>query len=95
MLNKKEIASLKKVAHTLKPIFQIGKNGLNDDMINSISEALEKRELIKISILQTCGVDKNELAFDIARLTRSEVVQVIGKTIVIYRRSINNPVIIF
>ena len=87
MLTKQEKQFLKQQAHSLKPIFQVGKNGINDEMIKGISDALEHRELIKISILQNCSADKNEVAFDLQRLTKGEVVQIIGKTIVLYRKS--------
>ena len=87
MLSRKDIQFLKSEAHHLKPIFQIGKNGINDEMIEGISIALEHRELIKISILQNCSIDKKELAFDLQRLLECEIVQIIGKTIVIYKKS--------
>jgi len=87
-MNEKELSQhLKKEAHHLKPIFQIGKSGLSDDMIEGINHALHKRELMKISILQNCSIDKKELAFDLGRLLDAKVVQVIGRTIVLYRRN--------
>lgn len=87
MLTKQDKQTLKSMAHHLKPIFQVGKLGISDEMIIGISDALEHRELIKISILQNCSVDKKEIAFDLQRLTSSEVVQIIGRTIVLYRES--------
>ena len=87
MLSKQDKQFLKQQAHSLKPIFQVGKNGVNEEMIKGISDALEHRELIKISILQNCPVNKDEVAFDLQRLTKGEIVQVIGKTIVLYRKS--------
>lgn len=87
MINKDLKTYLKKEAHTLKPIFQIGKNGIGSEMIEGIETALKNRELIKVSILQNCGFDKKELAFDLARLTQSEVIQLIGRTIVLYKRN--------
>lgn len=87
MLTKQQKQQLKSMAHSLKPIFQIGKNGLNEEMIIGINDALEHRELIKVSILQNSPLDKNETAFDLVRLTDSELVQLIGKTIVLYKES--------
>ena len=87
MLSKQEKQLLIKQAHHLKPIFQIGKNGISEEMIEGISNALNNRELIKISLLQNCPYDKNEIAFDLQRLTQGEVIQVIGKTIVLYRKA--------
>lgn len=87
MLNKQEIKELKGQAHHLKAIFQIGKNGLSDELIEGVDNAFNNRELIKISILQNCPYDKKEVAFDLARLTDSEVVQIIGRTIVLYKEN--------
>lgn len=87
MVTKQQKQQLKAMAHSLKPIFQVGKSGINDEMIMGINNALENRELIKVSILQNCPLDKNEVAFDLARLTNSELIQLIGKTIVLYKES--------
>ena len=67
------------------PIFQIGKNSMTPELTKAISEALEARELIKISVLKNCADDPKELAFLLAERTRSQVVQVIGKKIVLYK----------
>ncbi len=70
---------------TMEPIFQIGKNSLTPENTAAIAEALEARELIKISVLQNCMDDPKELGILVAERTRSEVVQVIGKKIVLYK----------
>lgn len=70
---------------TMDPIFQIGKNSLTPENTAAIKEALDARELIKISILQNCMDDPRELAELVAERTRSQVVQVIGKKIVLYK----------
>lgn len=93
MISKQQRQQLKSIAHNLKPIFQVGKSGLSDDLIIGVANALEKRELIKISVLQNCPYDKKEVAYDLANLTNSEVVQIIGRTIVLYRRSNTNVII--
>jgi RNA-binding protein len=83
----KQRAFLKGLAMKIDPIFQIGKSSLTPEITQAISDALEARELIKISVLKNCMDDPNELAQTLAGRTRSEVVQVIGKKIVLYRES--------
>lgn len=86
MLTGKQKSYLRSEAHHLQPIFQIGKGGLTEPIIKQIEEALEARELIKVSILQNCEEDKNEIA---SRLQEAgiDVVQVIGKILVLYKES--------
>lgn len=69
----------------MDPIFQVGKSSMTPGLTEAISEALEARELVKISVLKNCADDPRELAEIIAERTRSQVVQVIGKKIVLYR----------
>lgn len=69
----------------MDPIFQIGKNSLTPEITAAIQEALEARELVKISVLQNCADDPRELAAVVSERTRSQVVQVIGKKIVLYK----------
>lgn len=84
-MTSKQRAYLKGLAMTMDPIFQIGKNSLTPEFTKAVQEALETRELIKISVLQNCLDDPKELASMIAERTRSQVVQVIGKKIVLYK----------
>ena len=70
---------------TMDPIFQIGKSSMTPEFTKAIAEALEARELIKISVLQNCLEDPKEMAQVLAERTHSQVVQVIGKKIVLYR----------
>lgn len=81
----KQRAYLKSLAMTMDPIFQIGKNSMTPELTTAIAEALEARELIKISVLKNCADDPKELAVLLAERTRSQVVQVIGKKIVLYK----------
>lgn len=81
----KQRAYLKSLAMTMEPIFQIGKNSMTPELTGAISEALEARELIKISVLKKCADNPKELASLLAERTRSQVVQVIGKKIVLYK----------
>ena len=69
----------------ITPILQIGKSSVTPELISAVDEALEARELIKMHILKNCFDDPKEIAQVIAERTRSEVVQVIGKKIVLYR----------
>ena len=70
---------------TMEPIFQVGKNSITPELVGAVSEALAARELIKISVLKNCADDPKELAQILAERTRSQVVQVIGKKIVLYK----------
>jgi len=70
---------------TMEPIFQIGKSSVTPELTAAVSEALEARELIKLSVLKNCLDDGREIAEALAGRTQSEVVQVIGKKIVLYK----------
>ena len=85
----KQRAYLKSLAMTMDPIFQIGKNSMTPELTKAVEEALEARELIKVSVLQNCADDPKELASMLAERTRSQVVQVIGKKIVLYKEGKN------
>lgn len=85
----KQRAYLKSLAMTMDPIFQIGKNSMTPELTKAVDEALEARELIKVSVLQNCADDPRELAAMLAERTRSQVVQVIGKKIVLYKEGKN------
>ncbi|ADC87411.1 MULTISPECIES: ribosome assembly RNA-binding protein YhbY [Staphylococcus] len=90
MLTGKQKRYLRSLAHNTDPTFQIGKSGINENMCNQISDTLEKRELVKIHILQNNFDDKNDLAIQLASSTKSEVVQIIGSMIVLYKESEEN-----
>lgn len=89
-MTSKQRSYLKGLAMTMDPIFQLGKSSLTPENTQAIAEALEARELIKINVLQNCADDPNELAQIVAERTHSQVVQVIGKKIVLYKESKNN-----
>lgn len=84
MLTGKQKRFLRSQAHHLRPIFQVGKDGVNENMITTINEALEKRELIKVAVLQNCLEETDDVAVALVEGTESELVQVIGHTIVLY-----------
>ena len=81
----KQRAYLRSLAMKIDPIFQIGKSSMTPGLTQAIDEALEARELIKISVLNNCGDDPRELAEIISERTHSQIIQVIGKKIVLYR----------
>ncbi len=81
----KQRAYLKGLAMNLDPIFQIGKSSLTPELTQAVLEALDARELIKVSVLKNCLDDSRDLARTLAQRTRSEVVQVIGKKIILYK----------
>lgn len=87
----KQRAYLKGLAMNIDPIYQIGKSSITPEFTEGIAEALEARELIKISVLNNCTDDPSELAAILGERTKSEVVQVIGKKIILYKRSKKNP----
>ena len=85
MITSKQRAYLKGLAMTMDPILQLGKGGLTPENTASVDEALAARELIKINVLQNCLEDSRQMAETLAERTRSQVVQVIGRKIVLYR----------
>lgn len=90
----KQRAYLKGLAVNMDPIYQIGKATLTPEITKGVSEALEARELIKINVLKNCLGDINEIAHTLAERTRSEVVQVIGRKIVLYKESTDKKKIV-
>jgi len=83
----KERAHLKSLASTMNPIFQVGKASITPEFTEAIREAIEARELIKLNVLKNCMDDPREIAAVLAERTGSEVVQVIGKKIVLYKEN--------
>lgn len=90
-MTSKQRAYLKSLASNLNPIFQIGKASLTPEFTEAINEAFNTKELIKIAVLKNCADDPNEIAEIIAERTHSQVVQVIGKKIVLYKPDKKNP----
>ena len=93
-MTSKQRAYLKSLASNLSPVFQIGKSSLTPESTEAISEAFNNRELIKIAVLKNCADDPNEIADIVAERTHSQVVQVIGKKIVLYKPDKKNPKIV-
>lgn len=87
MLTGKQKSYLRSLAQTQHSIFQIGKDGISDNLIDQVSAYLKKNELVKITVLKSAPVDLKECAFDLAMHTKSELVQVIGRQIVLYKKA--------
>lgn len=84
-MTSKQRAYLRGLANTIDAIFQIGKGGISDNLIKQLSDALEARELIKISVLETAPANSKALGQEIAEATNSTLVQVVGNKITLYR----------
>ena len=89
MITGKHRATLRKMAHGMQPIFQIGKGGITDVLIEQLDRAIEARELIKVTILETALLDTRETCDEIAKRLGAEPVQSIGSKFVLYRQAKN------
>ena len=87
MITSKQRAYLRKLANGINPIFQVGKGGINDNLITQINDALEARELIKITLLENSFLETKETCNELARLAGAEPVQAIGSKMVLYKES--------
>ncbi len=95
MLTYKQRAKQKSIAATTETILQVGKGGVGDQLVKQVDDALTARELVKLHALETAPEEPGTLAQALADATRSEVVQVIGRRMVLYRRNAKKPVIVF
>jgi RNA-binding protein len=84
-MNSKQRAYLRKISSTIDPIFQVGKSAVTPEITSAIDEALEKREIVKINVLKNCFYEPKDIAVVLADRTRSDLVHVIGRKIVLYR----------
>ena len=87
MLNSKQRAALRGMANGYDPVLQVGKGKINEQMIADANEKLDSDELIKISVLENAGMTASEAAAEFAAATKSDVVQVIGRRFILYRKS--------
>lgn len=87
MFTSKQRSNLRSMAQTLSPVTQVGKGGISENLISSLSDALDARELIKVSVLNNAEDDAAETATNLAETLGAEVVEVKGKKIVLYRKS--------
>jgi RNA-binding protein len=91
MITSKQRSYLRSLANAITPIFQIGKGGIEVNFLRQIDEALEARELIKVSVLENSDYGTREASDIICEKVNCEGIQAIGKKIVLYRRSKKNP----
>ena len=89
-MNSKDRAYLRGLANTIEPIFQVGKLGINDNLIKQVDDALEARELIKLTVLETAPSDAKDIAIVLGNNTNSVVVQVMGRKITLYRKRVKD-----
>ena len=90
-MTSKQRAYLKGLASTLTPVFQVGKSSLTPELTEAVRESFNKNELIKIAVLKNCADDPREIAEMVAERTHSQLVQVIGKKIVLYKPDRDKP----
>ncbi len=86
MLSSKQRATLRKHANTLQPVYLIGKDGIDQALVNGVNECINARELIKLKLLETCPLAPKEAAAELCEKTNSESVQIIGSKIVLYKQ---------
>lgn len=95
MLTSKQRSTLRGIASKYETILQVGKGGISEALVQQVKDALRKRELIKMRVLDNCPLDAREAAEDLAARTGSEVVQVIGSRFVLFLRNPKEPVVQF
>ncbi len=94
MITSKQRAYLRGLANDLPAIMQVGKGGLNENLLKTFSDALEARELIKLKVLENCGEEPRDVLNALAEALGAEAVAATGRKIVLYRASEKNPVIV-
>jgi RNA-binding protein len=93
VLTPKQRRHLRALAHALKPLVQIGKSGIDGGLVLAVNQALTDHELIKIKVGENAGVERHEAADEIAKQTKSEVAQVLGNIVILYRANPDDPTI--
>ncbi len=93
MITSKQRAYLRSLATSYSAIMQIGKGGVTENLLKTLSDALEARELIKLHVLENSGEDPKEMLSALAEALEAEPVAATGRKIVLYRRSENKPTI--
>ncbi len=93
MLSGKQRRHLRGLGHSLKDVVHVGKEGVSEGIIGALEEALETHELIKIRLLETAGEDRHGMAEELAQQSKSDLVQVLGRTVLLYRARKKDPVI--
>ena len=93
MLSGKEKRYLRSLANTVDPVVQVGKASVNESVLFSLNEALEARELVKVKVLKNWLDEVKDVAQELAEQSKSELVQVIGRNVVLYRPNPEKPMI--
>ncbi|NLN66176.1 MAG: ribosome assembly RNA-binding protein YhbY [Clostridiaceae bacterium] len=93
MLTGKQRSYLRSIANTVPTIFQVGKDGISNNMIKQVNDALEAREVVKGNVLKNSGIEAREACEELAETLNAEIVQIIGNRFVLYRESAENKVI--
>ena len=93
MLTGKQRRHLRALAHPLKPLVQVGKGGIDDGLVAAVDQALADHELIKVKVGENADADRHDIAAELAQKTKSEVAQVIGNTVLLYRADPDEPTI--
>lgn len=91
MISSKQRSYLRGLANTIQPIFQVGKNGIDEAFLKQVEEALEARELIKIKVLNNSEYTAREASDEICEKLNCEGIQAIGNILVLYKKSKNKP----
>lgn len=90
-LNGKQRRALRALGHHLEPVVMLGKDGITEQLINAVDQALEDHELIKIKVGESSPIDRHEAAEALSAATRSAVAQVLGRTLLLFRRRAEEP----
>ena len=91
MLSGKQRRYLRGLGHHLEAIVQVGKDGITEGLVQALDGAIEQHELIKVRLGEHAGPDRHELAEALAEAARAELVQVLGRTLLLYRRRVEDP----
>lgn len=91
MITTKQRAKLRGLANGIDTILQVGKGGINDELVIQVNDALKARELIKMRVLETSPLDSREAAGELAELCKADIVQVIGSRFVLYKKNHQKP----
>ncbi|MBV8757422.1 MAG: ribosome assembly RNA-binding protein YhbY [Deltaproteobacteria bacterium] len=93
MLTGKQRRHLRALAHPLKPLVQVGKGGIDDGLVAAVDQALADHELIKVKVGESAGLERHDVAEELAQKTHSQVAQVLGNTVLLYRADPDEPTI--
>jgi RNA-binding protein len=94
VLTGKQRRHLRALGHALRPIVQVGKDGIDEGVIAAVEQALGDHELVKLKVGESAGLDRHDAAESLAQKTHSEVAQVLGNTVLLYRADPDDPEIV-